>query len=316
MTQQTIYQPELVELIRSGVASALERMRASMPGIGEELAEWAARLTRGEGEPAFYFMHPEAFPLLFLPWQMEVAIQGKADRERQALYIEAAVHGYYFVRLIDNVMDHEEGPERRLLAAAGYFMHRFERACAVELPPGHPFWAEFEPLWFGGLESAIRDAGQSTVDEQGFLAVAARKVYAGRLPLASLAHIHNRPDAGLLWARLHDRLGAWHQLQNDLFDAARDEQRGIVTWVTSEAQRCRRSEETMLAWIAREGFAWGLGVLDGWMRELQKLAADLGSPDLLRYLEWRDSRLRRRAASLKKGMEGIATLFALAEGTS
>jgi hypothetical protein len=28
---------------------------------------------------------------------------------------------------------------------------------------------------------------------------------------------------------------------------------------------------------------------------------------------WRDARLQQRAASLRKGLEGIATLFALAE---
>ena len=309
----SLFDEALCRTVREAVARVLARMRRELPHVGGEVASWAASLTRGE-EPERYFLHPEAFPIFFFPWAMERTLTGQIDLRRQALLADAQVHGYYFVRMIDNVMDGEAGPEVQLLPALAHLHHEFERVYARLFSPEHPFWEAFGAHWRAGAIAAIRDQGLEQPDEAAFCEIAGRKVCAGKLPLAAVAHLCGRADALPTWERLYDRFGCWHQLQDDLFDWSKDSGDGLSTWFLAEAERRRGSDESLADWVSREGFAWGLSVLGEWMQGLRQSADDAGSAELAAYFAARDRRLAARAGELEADVDRLSRLFGIISG--
>ena len=59
----------------------------------------------GGAEPEAYFLHPEAFPMVLLPWWLESTIHEPPARGFQRDIVYSSVSGYYFVRMIDDLMD-------------------------------------------------------------------------------------------------------------------------------------------------------------------------------------------------------------------
>jgi hypothetical protein len=180
----------------------------------------------------------------------------------------------------------------------------------------HPFWGFFTTVWFHSAEVTLRDAALTNreqppgvMDETLFEQVAAQKIGAAKIPLAAVCYRYDRADLIEPWSQLVDRFGCWHQLLNDLLGWHRDYSRQSYTYFLAEAERRRGDGEPVVNWVAREGFAWAVDQLQGWLLDLKELAAELHSPELVSYLETRETMLRKQTDEISVGLQNLAKLL-------
>lgn len=283
------------------LSAALARLRAelsrSAPVLAERVWAWLQQLA-ASSEPADYFRHPLAFPALSLPHWLAQSLYPDSNAPLAADIVYSTVNGYYYIRLVDNVMDGHVTVERELLPAAGFFHTQFQGAYQAHFAAGHPFWEVFRETWFHAAELTLRDALLTDVDEAVFWQVAGQKVSAVKIPLTAVAFFYNQPERLPSWLRFVERLGGWHQMWNDVFDWHKDLKYGARTYFLAEAARRQHADETPAAWAVREGVAWGLATLNDWLTDLHDLARPLQSAPLLAYLAERETLLREKREQL------------------
>ena len=108
------------------VSSAIEQMcsalRAQAPFLSCEVLRWIRQISPN-ADPAAAFAHMRMFPLLQLPEWLAGTLNAPPDPEFQQSLIASSVSGYYYIRLIDDVMDRDRDHQLELsiLPAAGFF---------------------------------------------------------------------------------------------------------------------------------------------------------------------------------------------------
>lgn len=307
-----MYDPRLSQIISQAVARLQSDLARAAPVMAGRVAGWMEQLA-GPGRPEDYFRHPLAFPALLLPWWLEESFRPEIDLSFQAGLAYSTINGYYYVRLIDNLMDGEASVEPALLPALGFFHTQFQGAYQAFFNGDHPFWQLFRAAWFFAAEATVKDAGLADVDLGQFWETAAQKVSAVRIPLAAVCYRYDRPDLIGPWSELARALGGWHQLLNDVLDWQRDLARGGRTYFLSEAaRRGQQSPGAVTAWVIEEGFEWGVETLRAWLAGLQDQAAPLQSPPLLAYLHRREVMLRQQQQEVAAGLQQLARILALA----
>jgi hypothetical protein len=296
---------EFKDLMKKGLAQLVARLDRDMPLIAPQFQTWMKDLA-GSHEPADYFLHPVAFPLMSLPWWLERQLRSDYDPAFQLDLIQANASMYYYVRLVDNVMDGHATVEPKLLPAAGYFVNRFHGSFHPYFQQDHLFWDFFDATWSNFCDVTAADGQLADVDEETFLSLVARKVSAAKISVAAVCHRCDRPDLIPAWGEWIDAFGAWHLFREDLFDWQQDLQLGAVTYLLAEAGRRKRPGEGEAMWMAREGVAWALARLDGWMERLRRFV--FVSTEVSDYLEAREQEVRERAARLKPAFDFIRRL--------
>lgn len=108
---------------------------------------------------------------------------------------------------------------------------------------------------------------------------------------------------------MYERLECWHQMYNDVFGWLGDFQNQTPTYFLSEAQRRKTASESAASWVAREGFTWASGVLNGWLAELHELAAASGSADLQNYLRFRENLFKTQSAEIQARLVQLTKLL-------
>src|SRR4029077_10684294 len=99
-----IYNPLLRNLIRSGCARIQRELSRSAPTLATQVSPWISSLSP-TGDAPDYFMLPRMFPMLLLPWWMGENGRRKIDRGFQSDVVYSTLNGYYYIRLLDNLMD-------------------------------------------------------------------------------------------------------------------------------------------------------------------------------------------------------------------
>lgn len=302
----------LSRIITQSTQRLLDELAQVTPDMSAPVSGWMKSLAGGHA-PEAYFKHPLAFPTLLLPWWLEETLSQQMDLDFQADIAHSSINGYYFIRMIDNVMDGEDTVEKKLLPALAFFHAEFQTAYQKHFAPNHPFWDLFRKVWFGTAEAAIHDARIGEITLATFERASSQKVRAAQIPVAAVCYKYGRPDLLEPWLEFVLRLGKWHQMFNDVFDWHKDSQRGNRTYFLSEAARQKRAGESELAWILREGLAQGCDNLRLWMLDAQDLADTLRSPSLSTYLKERVTLFEERA---RASLEGAAVLGKLAAATA
>ncbi len=308
-----MYDPALSTLISSAMTRLQSELAETAPFMAKQVVHWTQQLS-GHNEPEDYFKHPLAFPALLLPWWLEQTLVDAPDAVLQADLIYSTINGYYHIRLIDNLMDNHPTTELKLLPALGFFHTQFQLVYQHYFETGHPFWNLFQTVWFQSAEAALVDANLTTIDKAQFEQIAGQKVCAAKIPLAAVCFRHGRADLIAPWSNFVDLLGCWHQMLNDLLGWYRDHSRGAITYFLSEAERQRQPDEPVAGWVARQGYTWALNKLEGWMSALQQATLELGSPDLVNYLETREAMLLRQQIELREGLRYLAAIVESAVG--
>lgn len=299
----------LHRLIREATRRLVAALTVATPEMARPVADWMRSLAGGHA-PEAYFTHPLAFPTLLLPWWVEQSLGCEPEPAFQADVAYSSVNGYYFIRMIDNVMDGEATVEAKLLPALAFFHTEFQAAYQEHFAPTHPFWALYRKVWFGTAEAAIHDARQESISLAMFEQASAQKVRAALIPVAAVCYRHARPDLIEPWSDFVYRMGKWHQMLNDTFDWHKDRSNGNMSYFLSEAQRHKRDSESPTDWIVRTGFQAGCDTLRQWMRDAQDLAATLNCPPLAHYLADRSAQFERRAHDALAGFGALGKLAA------
>ena len=250
-------------------------------------------------QPSDFFTHPQSLPILALPWWLEKAIVNQVDTDFQTDLMCSSISGYYFSRMLDDLMD---GHELDLGA----------------VPALYPFYGRFQSTYFNSLQffgsvflgdlrqaligfSADRltvDATLVDISETEFLQFAAQKTAAGAIPLAAVCCHYKRCDIFRPWEELYALFGRWHQMRDDLNDWSSDYKAGNRTWLLCEAERQRAARESIPAWVCLKGFNWAASVMEKWMEESPIKASELNSPELVEYLKERRSLLDEQIGKL------------------
>ena len=313
------YEPALRELVVRAFARMDDRLEAAAPTLAGHVQAWRGTLS-GTAPPVAYFLHERAFPMLLLPWWIEAGIRdggpgGSAGRSGpdspdpafHADVVYSTLTGYYFVRMIDDLMDRERPPAGEVLPALIFFHTEFQGAYRGHFPDGHPFWATFEAASYASAEAASRDAGLVDIDRERFERISARKISGGKVPIAAVCHRYRRADQLGRWFGFVDLLGCWHQMLNDMLDWNRDLEGGRRTYFLSEASRQSPTLSTA-EWVVSSGLAWGYAELEDRMAELLRAARALDCPPLVAYLEGRRATVAREWQAMTSSLEAITKL--------
>ena len=293
---------EFKDLMKSELGQLFERLQQDMPLIASQLHSWAKDLS-GSHEPADYFLHPVAFPLMLLPWWIEKQLTGANDIEFQSALIFSNANGYYYTRLVDNVMDGHATVEYKLLPTAGYFINQFRAASHPYFSAAHPFWDFFQHTWSEFCDVTAADGHLMDIDRQTFENLVAHKVCASKISVAAVCFRYQGEHLLSRWSDWIDLFGCWHLFREDLFDWQQDLSLGTVTYFLCEAKRRKKDEEAEVSWIAREGLEWAMEQLSGWMKRLRDM--DFVPQEVTAYLEGREKELLWRRESLRPTLEFI-----------
>jgi hypothetical protein len=285
-----IWSAEFVQIAERAVLRSIEGWASGSPSLAAHVSTWIARFS-DLVEPARYFTQAHSLPVLAFPWWLEKRIRGRADVEFQADLMFSTVSGYYFTRMIDDIMDDHEVPPAAVPALYPFHKQLMEPYCKY-FPPFHPFWLEFDRLLMRTVEAASVEVSLQQIDEAAFVAVSARKPTAALIPVAAVCFRYERADLLQLWSDFFALYGRWHQMNDDLVDWSSDHQSGNHSWLLCEAERRRAHDEPVSLWMGREGYEWTRGLMDSWMDDAIAAAQALGAPELTLYLE-----MRKRAFS-------------------
>jgi hypothetical protein len=304
-----MYDPEISALITQAFRRLQSQAEAAGPYLGIQLIQWMQAVSKSD-RPEEAFKSPGSFPMLLLPWMAEQSLQAATDEEFQISLISSTASGYFYIRLMDNLMDRHGEEKLSFLPALNFFHSQFQSPYQKFFPYDHAFWNFFHRTWLYSAEVTLRDAELSDIDQETFEVICAQKTCAAKIPVAAVFLYHGQPGPMEDWLRFTDLFGRWHQMWNDIFTWFKDFQYSTHTYFLSEASRRKQPDEPLVDWVMREGFAWGLGLLDGWMAELQAQAVKIGSPSLQGYLVERQRTLAAQKAGVYQRMEGSAKLLA------
>jgi hypothetical protein len=300
------YPAELSALVKGAYARLRRCLRTGTPVLAVPAVEWTRTLSGGSS-PERYFTHPEAFPMLLLPWWFEEAVFGAPDPRFQSDLVYSTISGYYFVRMVDDLMDGERPPDAGVLPALFVFHTEFTRTYQGLFGSGDPFWDSLAASWIASAEMASRDALKGAATRAEFIETSARKTVAARIPLAAVGHRHGRTDLLGPWFRFVDMFGRWHQMLNDIAGWQNDLEHDRQTYFLSQAPG--RDPAAVGAWFVRDGLSAGFGELERWMDDCIAAAPALGSPPLMAYLV---SRRQGVAAQRDEMMGSLEPLLRLA----
>ena len=300
------------ETIRLAVASAAARifadLRLRLPASSDRISVWLACVH--DSPPATSVIQPQSFPMILLPRFLEKTIRPareEANFREDIVFI--TMNLYYYLRLIDNIIDNDKLSDVSLLPALSFFHVNLQTPLLSYFGAVHPFWDFFLETWLLCADVTIVDCGKASFNLEEFISIAAKKTSAAKIPLVAVCHHHGRSDLIAPWLEFHDVLGCWHQMWNDMRDWAADERNGIVTYFLSEGNRAKHAGETVAEWVIREGYDWGVAMMDRWMREMKDRAAQLGSRELGDYLIQRDEFERRYRGEIRLGLQNLGKLL-------
>ncbi len=291
--------------MKAGVGRVNDLLGTEMPLVASSLQDWMIELA-GSREPADYFLHPVAFPLMLLPWWLERQWRGACDPDLQTDLIFSNACMYYYVRMVDNVMDGHATVETRLLPAAGYFVNRFEGVYHRYFENSHPFWEFFRDNWAQFCDVTAADGLLTDIDRNTFESLVARKVSAAKISVAAVCLLNGHADLLPEWSRWIDTFGCWHLFREDLFDWQQDLDLGSVTYFLAEARRKKNPGEAEVSWLARAGLDWAGRELAGWMEQLRRIK--IAPIEVHSYLDSREAEVQERIKRLRPAMDFVEAL--------
>lgn len=280
----------LTELLEEALARLNRELRARLPLTADAGWEWIREQSfTGSASGAFRDLraHIVLFPFLATRSGWEAA-----DLKFEADLIFSTINGYYYCRLLDDVMDgHGEGT-KRLAPLLGFFHMNFQAPYAGWFAPQHPFHEEFRENWLAMADATCAGVELEAIDEDRFVRVASRKIAGIEVPLAAACFYHFGVSRVRQWSGMFRAFACFNEMQDAMFDWQQDLSPAEPTYLTSEAARRKGASESAAAWIVREGLEWADKTASGWMREAQTRAALLDSPELCAFLRFREEQAK------------------------
>ena len=296
--------------VRELAGRAIARMRARLvrfaPGLAVDADDWMKGLSR-TGEAHDYFTGGRSI-LLLLPRFLAEICAPAPDQTFEFDLAYSTISAYYFVRLIDDVVDSAPAARPLLLPLLGFLHAEFQSTYTRYFPPDSNFWDRFQYDWFKMAEAAVEQTRLPEVSSDDFLRLSAAKSGGVKIPLAAVCRFYGRPDLIQGWCDFFDGFAAWSQMQDDVFDWSRDSAQGCTTYFLSEARRRKRLDESVSSWVVREGLEWGYSRTVNQMHAARAVAAQLGSDRLVRFIDYRETQVAQVWKRLSPQLPALAKL--------
>jgi hypothetical protein len=306
---QPLYDARFRNMVNDACIRIQTELMHRAPFLGEQVCGWMSRLSP-TSDASEYFLQPRVFPFLLLPWWAARAFAAEPDREFLVDVVYSTVNGYYYIRLLDNLMDGHGTVELKILPATAFFHTEFQATYQKYFDAVHPFWEIFRSAWFSASDAVTRESDLDCMDQVEFERVTVVKLAGSRIPLAAVAFRHDAGERLQCWEKFALALARWSQMEDDLFDWHDDLRHGKTSHFLTEAG-LHQGLETVEAWIIREGFQQGITTLQRELDALRHLVPPLNSPDVVRYLDARETILERLKTSIGAGfriLEDVASI--------
>lgn len=295
----------VVQATERATQHLLDTIQRDLGTAGSYLCDWLTELV-GETGIAAAFLARRSHPLAHLPVWAADSADGVANEDLVEDLAYSSMNGYFFIRLIDDVMDADAlGGEARLLPGLALLHTEFADVYHRMFPRNHPFWDLYRREWMGTAEAAISDAHAEAIDHEFFSQVTARKTRALLIPVAATLYLLDRDDLIEPWARVIRPFGAWQQYYNDFFGWTKDASHGAETLILSESRRESVDRHASTRWIWKHGVEWSRGVLGGFEVATRRATDDVVSKGLDEYFDWRFAEAARRLDMVEGAIQTI-----------
>jgi hypothetical protein len=264
------------------------------------------------GEAFEYFLQPRSFPLLRLPWWAAKSLADEPDSEFLADVIYSTVNGYYYIRLLDNLMDGHSTVELEILPATAFFHAEFQAVYHRYFDSAHPFWELFRSAWFSASEAVTREANLDCIHAVEFEQITVAKLAGARIPVAAVGFHHGAGDRLRCWEEFTQAIARWSQMEDDLFDWRNDLRQGKTSYFLTEAIR-HKEFESVEAWVVCEGFQRGMETLQRELSLLRRFVPSLRSPDVVRYLNSREAILESLKVRIGEAFQTLRDVARITE---
>lgn len=301
------YDAELLALVRAGEERLVAALRRDTPALAARLLPWLESLS-ATGRLADYFTHPRRFPMLLLPWWVAEAAGTRGDRRFHGDVVYSTMSAYYYVRLIDDVVDARGSPGLELLPAAAFLHTECLTPYLSWFAGDSPFWTYYREIWMRATDAAADDVAAPVVDLESFADRAVRRIGPATIPMAAVCLRAGRPDLLEPWSGFVRDLCRVEQLLDDFTDWRHDAERGLGNLLLAEGARRARAGEPVEAWVLRDGLLWALATAREWATALRGRADALGSAAAERHLAGRLALIAEAEAEVGPGVAAYRRL--------
>lgn len=295
------------------VRLAFDRFRAELMGSNSFLFDpvwsWMTQLS-GSPRAEDYYLKSGSAPILFLPWCLELSLTPAPEPGFQTDLIYATANKYYFVRLVDDVMD-GHGADQNLLPMLGIWDAQFQSTYGQYFPPEHSFWDYFHETLARSANVTAREATLTHIDRKLFFECSTAKSCAATIALMAVCCRRDQLDVFPDWLRFWNSFAAWNQMRDDLLDWHRDLENGIPSYLLSEGERSKRPNESLEDWFFRDGCDWATQVLGEMTQQMKIQASPLNSPPVEQYVDFRAEDLKEEISRINAGVKALTALSSL-----
>lgn len=300
-------EPDTRHVLEKALSRTLEDLRLEFPAATPLVLPWLDQLSRGTG-PIGRFLEPLMFPLFEPPFWVEEVSELDHDEDLQEDLAVSTLNGYYFLRLVDEVMDGHSSTEKTFLSVSAFFHTKFQSIYHRYFPPHHPFWTHFSSIWFSTNEATIAEKLSSSLAREDFFSISANKLAALKIPVIAACHRYGQGQKISSWIHFCDSLGQFFQMLDDVCDWRTDLIDGQPSFFLTEAECNRSREESTEAWVLRAGLPWAKRWLQKKMSALETSAGSLGSMRAERYLRELQTHLEEQWDLWSPGLEELSKL--------
>ena len=143
----------VLELADGAVKRIRDRLSRFAPGLADEADNWIGELSP-TGEACDYFTGGRSV-LLLLPRFLREACRQAPDTAFESDLAYSTINAYYFVRLIDDVVDGAPAARPRLLPLLGFLHAEFQSTYTRYFHPDSAFWEHFHCVWVKMAEATV-----------------------------------------------------------------------------------------------------------------------------------------------------------------
>lgn len=300
------FDEEVLEIAGGAISVLRKRLLLLTPFLAGEVDTWMEGLPRTGAAP-HYFLGGRAILLLLPRFLCEVSRSSPdLSFERDLAY--STVSAYYFVRLIDDVIDNSPAARHSLLPLLGFFHAEFQRVYGHYLKPDSVFWDHFHRIWGRMADATVEQGRLTEISVEDFRRLSAARSGGLKIPLAAACEFYQRPDLIPAWCAFFDQFAVWSQMLDDIFDWASDYGQGTASYFLSEARRRKGENDSVSLWILEEGLDWGYEFALSQLRELRLAATGLETERLLRFIDYRQAQVAELWRELHSQSPALARL--------
>lgn len=304
-----MYDPELRGFIESAYSRLVSNINATDPVFAKKVLAWIQAVS-GDLSPIDHLTHQNAFPFFLIPYWLEKSINPEFDKQFQEDIIFSSFNLYYYVIMLDNLMDQDQLEALELSPALHLFHTWFQLPYQNHFPGGHSFWDDFQKIWFQTAVVTTADACLTNIDEKSFLDVSSQKAYFAGIPTVAVCLKHGRPDLVEPWTRFFYAFGQWNQMFNDVVKSwERDIENDSLTFFLCEGKKRKKPDESLYTWVIREGYGWGLEFILDFTRKMKEdILPYLECEDINKYVLLREDTIRQRLTHFNNSKPGVDKL--------